>query len=358
MWGHQTSALVSLLSVDEDPKISVILPTDPADPLGEPNRARYRTLLVQVTQQAAEDGYEARAIDELLTPAYDLLENLPFWQHIGLGLAVYITRRWQGTFRLPYSITERAMVGSAFLITPVVPLLATDRECFVLALSRSQNRLYRCRRDSMEEVRWPDSVPSHLDAPRHDELGPTNGKPPPLQHYCTLIDRGLHDITILGDAPLILTGESQLLHTYRQITIHPHVVAAANEGDDDSLSEEALQAHARQLADLERHHEHERLLERYHRLSTTGLASTDPAVILSAAYDGRIDTLLVDPDHVRWGTYHPGEGQVSMHQVRMPGDTDLVNLAAVQTLRRGGQVQATVRDRMSGDLPFAAIFRY
>jgi hypothetical protein len=50
--------------------------------------------------------------------------------------------------------------------------------------------------------------------------------------------------------------------------------------------------------------------------------------------------------------------QVAMHTRFEPGDDDLLELAAVETLRRGGEVYSNEAVDLLGNEPVAALYRY
>ena len=60
--------------------------------------------------------------------------------------------------------------------------------------------------------------------------------------------------------------------------------------------------------------------------------------IVPAAISGRISALFIDCHNSRWGRYDPANHSVVLHLQREPGDQDLVELAAVETMRNGGEV--------------------
>ena len=60
--------------------------------------------------------------------------------------------------------------------------------------------------------------------------------------------------------------------------------------------------------------------------------------IVPAAISGRISALFIDCKRSRWGQYDPANNAVVLHMQRQAGDQDLVELAAVETMRNGGDV--------------------
>ncbi len=93
------------------------------------------------------------------------------------------------------------------------------------------------------------------------------------------------------------------------------------------------------------------------------LGSAEPTVairleeILLAAREGRIDTVIVAQDESLWGNI-TADGQVVAHGTPGPDDEDLLNLAAVLTLRNGGRAFALPRARLPRQVLAAATLRF
>ena len=63
----------------------------------------------------------------------------------------------------------------------------------------------------------------------------------------------------------------------------------------------------------------------------------------------------------QWGKLETNGGDVKLHDAREPGDQDLLDLAAVETLAHAGKVYAVEPDRVpspSAGSAVAAVFRY
>lgn len=64
--------------------------------------------------------------------------------------------------------------------------------------------------------------------------------------------------------------------------------------------------------------------------------TADPAAILPAAHDGRIDTLFLAEGADLWGRYDDAAHAAAIHEERKDADEELLDAAAVETLRRKG----------------------
>jgi hypothetical protein len=106
--------------------------------------------------------------------------------------------------------------------------------------------------------------------------------------------------------------------------------------------------------------EREAALDRYRQLVGVhpALALSYLRAIIPAAYAGRVDTLFVATGQRRWGSFDPLSGVLTLHDVAEPHDSELLDLAAIQTILHGGTVYAVAPEQMQELASLAAIFRY
>lgn len=79
---------------------------------------------------------------------------------------------------------------------------------------------------------------------------------------------------------------------------------------------------------------------------------------VSAAYHGRVDVLFVAVGVQVWGHFDPDKDRVSVHNSPEPGDEDLLDLTAVQSLIKGGTVYAVAPEEVPDRAALAAVLRY
>ena len=90
----------------------------------------------------------------------------------------------------------------------------------------------------------------------------------------------------------------------------------------------------------------------------TGLAIDDVAATVTAAFDGRIDSLFVATGEQQWGVFCEEQRTAEVHPERLVGDEDLLNVAAMYTFLRRGTVYALAPDQMPYHTSVAATLRY
>jgi hypothetical protein len=80
--------------------------------------------------------------------------------------------------------------------------------------------------------------------------------------------------------------------------------------------------------------------------------------VVPAAVQGRVDKLFVAVGRQVWGRWNQDAQSAEVSAEKQPGDRDLLNLAAIQTLLQSGAVYALPPGEVPGGGLLAAVFRY
>ncbi|NIR42800.1 MAG: hypothetical protein GWN99_02900 [Gemmatimonadetes bacterium] len=377
--------LRELIDERDVPSISLYLPTHRTGVETKQDPIRFKNVLRQAGERLVDSGLRSSEAEELLAPAHSLLDDDDFWQHQGDGLAVFISTETFRHYRLPYEFNELVVLTDRFHIKPLLSLFTVDGRFYVLALSQNEVRLLQGTHHRVGPVNL-DSLPKSLrDAlgaeEREKQLqfhtanraggaifhGHGGGGADESVHkkallrYFKVIDNGLQELLADESAPLVLAGVDYLLPIYREANSYAKVMEEGIVGNPEPLSDQEL--HDRAWSILEPHFARklERAAAQFHELLGTGRATDELDAIVPAAHNGRIASLFVAVGVQRWGTYDPSGQDLMVHDEPEPGDQDLLDLAAVQTLAHGGDVFAVKPDEIpdggsGGSL--AAIFRY
>lgn len=382
---------IAELSAHRDgPHVSLFLPTVRAGQETQQNPIRLKNLLREAAQRLLERGADKDAAEELLAPARALLDDYDFWQHQLDGLAVFVAPGFLRTYRLPLRFAELAAVEDRFHLKSLFPLFADDGRFYVLALSQNDVRLFEGSRDEVRQVPLQDVPKSLADALGHDLTevhlqfhtgarttqrgGPQGGARSPIYHgqgagegdakdeirkFFSLLDRGLRELLDgNGRTPLVLAGVEYLLPIYRDQTSYPNTLAEGVHGNPDGLSPAELHDRAWPLVEERFRAERRELGERYGDLTGTGRASRDLDEVLTAALDGRVDTLFVGRGVRQWGRFDAEARTVERHEKQSAESEDLLDRAAALTFVNSGRVLAVDPAEVPGGGPLAAIFRY
>jgi hypothetical protein len=364
----------------------MFMPTHRAGQEIQQDPIRLKNLLEEAEEQLIDAGLRRPEAQAQLDPVAQLVQDRLFWQNQSDGLAIFVSPEEAFHYRLPFDLEELVVVADRYHVKPLLPFLSGDGRFLVLALSKSGLRLLQGSRYSVSQVDL-EGVPSSLaDALRFDDperrlqfhtaSGPSGGRGgrPAMFHgqgapshdekedilrYFQQVDDGLQSFLGGEQAPLVLVGVDYLLPIYREANEYPYLVKEGVTGNPDDLSNEELHQRVWALVQPTFRTEQEEAVERFNQFSGTDQASDDLTEIVPAATHGRVDTLFVALGQQQWGTFDPDTSEVQRHADRQPGDQDLPDLAAVQTLLQGGSVYAVEPAKMpAGAALAAALFRY
>lgn len=363
--------------------VSIFMPTHRIYPGQQEDHARFRNLLKQAEQMLASKGIRSLQIESLLKPSCDLLEETQFWRHQDLGLAHFIAKDLTQPYRLPFSPNETVAVSEHFHLKPLMRLLVGDGHFYLLTISRNQVRLMEGSRHEFSPVDL-DKLPKSLaDALRYENpeqqiryhiTGTGGGGRPEstvhgqgigkddaketLLRYFRQIDRGLHEFLRDKHDPLVLAAVEYYLPLYREANTYPFLLEEGVLGNQEYVSDEELHQQAWRLVEPWFCRENEKEAERYRRWAGTGLTASDLNQIIPAAQQGRVESLIVAMDTPQWGTVNPTENRIEVHDREQPGDEDLLDYAAIQTLVHGGKVFVVEPEKVPEHRLATAVLRY
>jgi hypothetical protein len=357
--------------------VSIFLPTHPAGSETRQDPIRLANLVRSAAGALTEEqGLSRSEADELLSPVVRLLDDREFWRYQSEGLAVYVAPGWFRKVRVPLPLTEEVFVGIAFRLRPLLGLVAGDGRFFVLALSQNEVRLFEGTRFTLAELPLGPIPASMADALAHEDreahlqvrsggqAGMFHGHgtgdevdKQALERYFRAVDRGLSARLGSDRHPLVLAAVSYYLPIYQSVTTHEPILDDCIAGNPEGKPPRDLHqrgweivapvfASARLAAE-----------ERLARAIAGGRAAVGAAEVVTAALAGRIATLFLATDHPCWGR-SSGLRTVETHEVRRPGDEDLLDTAAGAVLGAGGRVFTDAADAVAVKAPAAAELRW
>jgi hypothetical protein len=361
-----------------EPCISLYLPTHPSGPDAAQDHLRLSNLSNQASRELDAWGLDGPKEAELLAPARRLVQDIEFWTHSTNGLAVLVASHETTTVRLPDPVDELVVVSERFHVKPLIRFLASDKSFHVLALSQGDIRLLHASRLEVSEVdlgETPrtlaealafDDRERQLQSHAADQIGRgrvgaafhgqgigKDTRKPDLERFLRMVDHGIH--RLIGDSSvLVLAGVERIVAAYAGLTTQRRIVPEVIQGNPEHLS--AVDLHRRSLPLVE-----ESFAEGRRRASSSFLGGAVPTLdqvteVVRAAQLGRVASLFVPDGTQAWGAL--GDEAVTEHRERHQGDRDLFDMAAVDTLLRGGQVFVVPESDIPGGGPLAAVLRF
>ena len=194
----------------------------------------------------------------------------------------------------------------------------------------------------------------------HGQGSPDQDKPQEnILQFFYLVEKGLHKYLNGQHAPLLIAGVEYLFPLYKEANNYPHLVEDILPIDNlGVVKPDDLHQKAWPIVEPLYTEEKQAAIEQYRELAGSGKTSTDLKEAVAGAYYGRVDQLFVAVGVQEWGQFDPQENDLQVHEEAQPGDEDLLNIAAVQTILNGGKVYAVPPDAVPDEARVAAVFRY
>lgn len=370
-----------LADTSAEPCVSILMPTHRAGLDQAQDPVRLKNLLKDATDQLIDLGLRAPEAADLLSPVAELLHDAGFWAHQEAALAIYLSDKAFETYRLADETDEVVVVADGFHLKPLLPALATGARFHLLALSQNQVRLLEGTPTHLTEMALTDIPPSLAHVVRFDDRdqqlhshgadrvgrgrvtasfhghgGTTDTSKDDLLRFLRAVDEGVVDVTGQSGRPLVLAGVDYVVAAYRNLTNHPGIVDTAIDGNPEQLSAGELQARAWPIVQAVLDDGRRAAADAF--LAGSGPTASAATEVIPAAAAGRVHALFAPADAQLWGTFDEHQSEVVQHDQHEPGDEDLFDVAAIETLMRGGTVYVAPSEEVPGSGPLAAILRY
>jgi len=261
----------------------------------------------------------------------------------------YWLRDWRG---------EIHSAGDSFHLRPLLAAVSREQRFHLLAVSQGHIRLFDSTLFRAAEVPLPASMPGSLRewqnarqpdhvldnrSPGGSSVGSMKGvvfgtgtdrekRYQYLRHFFQEVDRGVRAVLRDDGSPLVLAGVQEELAVYRRVNTYPTLSETEIHGAPDRLSAPDLLEPARDLLSRSPAEPLRKLLAGLDRSA----APPDVREILSMAREGRIEDLLISCD----------------------AEDGRLDLAAAETLRRGGRVFCVQPPEMPAGAAFRAVLRH
>lgn len=375
----------NLIEEKDDLCISIYMPTRAAASIEVKKMPiQLKNLLNHVKKELQEkQNMGTRDIDELLKPATNLIGDRVFWQNQKEGLAIFINLKQFYYFHLSSELPEKATVSLHFNIIPLIPEVMFNDIYYVLALSRNQNRIFRCTKGSVEK-KDIEGVPESLkEISKYDESERTlqshshvsggskaifhgvveidAGKREELLQYFRQIDQGLtkylNQKSRKRKFPLIVMCVKDLFPLYREVNSYAYLLEKNIEGNPDESTPDSINRSTWNIVSDYFRDQLKDITRIYHDLKGTGKTSTQLEDIVSASYFSRVEHLLIKKNVSQWGNFDAEENKVQLTEEEN-GQYDLYNFAATNTISHGGQVYVLEEDQMPDGEDIIAMYRF
>jgi stalled ribosome rescue protein Dom34 len=288
-------------------------------PLNKGNIITFKNLVKEATAQL-EEIYGRREVEEFIKPLEEITNDLDFWVYSTQGIALFLNKDECLVFRLNQPVENQVFVEPRIHTRPAIAAFQNQIGAYLLALSKDNFKVYHCDFYSVEKVELDKSIETTLTAVLGDQktdafvgFGSTGtrnstglfygqgGKKEEVdidtEKFFRYVDKTVIDeLSKKNPIPVILmsTGKNQTV--FRNISNNPQVMSDGIALSPESLSEDEMCKHAREILQPEKQKRLKKLVDRASKALADQRAVDHIDEVASAAISGRIETLLIDYD--------------------------------------------------------------
>ncbi|MBE0411659.1 MAG: hypothetical protein IBX69_18180 [Anaerolineales bacterium] len=362
--------------------VSLFMPTHRAGRATEQDPIRFKNLLNDVEQRLQDKGMRSPTVKKMLEAAENLLNDSDFWRYQSDGLAVFLSKEDFTYYRLPLTFNELVVISHRFHVKPLLPFFTGDGHFYILALSQNQVRLLEGTRHLVDEIDLESMPKSLSEALQFDQfekhLQYHTGSPPGagdragvfhghhpsdddkkrIRRWFKKIDAELPNLITGTQSPIVLAGVDYLHPLFKETSAYPNLLDKGILGNPEELKPDQLHAKAWEVVQPYFQREVEKFIARYQKNSESGKTTNDIRDAVIAAHHGRVDAMMVATGVQIWGRYDEVNNDVVVHDNAEPGDYDLLDLAAAETILNSGTVYAMEIGNIPENAEITVVFRY
>jgi Bacterial archaeo-eukaryotic release factor family 6 len=309
-----------------------------------------------------------------LARSLEQLNALMEGEHGGPGITLLAAPGAEMVYQTPGVASERLTIASRFHLLPLLAAALAPQEFYILGLSKKQVKLWHYSHGTCEERELPPGIPANLEAAggyspadhalkNHSAAGPSAGTMRGRRfgtssdrdsggdhehHFFGLIAKGFRET--LDGAPVFLIGVREELAECRRAAKQLRIFTDEWHTSPQHCSLAEVRARACDAAMSEYQRSGQHALQSLPEVREKLMG--EPEQILKAAAQARVRCLFVAQ-----GAQAPASPAQSQAYGLYRGE-DLLNAAAVETLRTGGEVFTIPGDELPGAVPIAAVLRY
>lgn len=372
----------SLARFDNSPCISIYMPTQRAgkDVLEEKDRIQLKSQWKKVYEQLKDKNLSTDRIDSFGKHIENLLEDKNFWRHQSDGLAIFIGNDLFEKFSVPIDFEPYIFVSDYFYLKPLIPLFTGDGRFFILSLQMDRVQLFEATKHEVREINIEEMVPSQLEERvgfdyeqknyKHQSVaqgasvsqgygGAERDRKNEFLRFFRAVDKGLHPLLREEKDPLVVCCQDYLFSIYQEANTYQFLFPKCIPGNpQDFGNKKDLHDKAWELMEPHFNKEKEMKMHQF-RESNPGRTSKEIKEIITAIFEGKVDTLFIQNREDLWGNYNPNMASVEITENGHNGKLSLMNLAAVKVIEQGGTVYLLEKDAMPDmSSKMNAVYRY
>lgn len=366
---------------EEGPHISLYQATHRSFPDKKQNQIVFKNQL-RVIEDSLKQLQNFDAIETIMKPFYELKEDKEFWNHTADGIAVFATPNKCLVYNLHNPVSEFAVVANRFHIKPLIKAFQSTEEYQLLGLSRDNFTLYQGNRFEFTEIELGPDVPRTMKEALGDELSSpylshgsyAGAGGPTMYHghgdvkeeidkdtekYFRYVDSFIYEnYSKTSKLPLILVSLAQYQTDFKRLSNNKYLLEKGISKSAESLNLEEIGKQARKIIEAINAEKIQKKIDSYNKAQAESRGSSDLKQVVQAAFEGRVDTILIQEDKIIPGKVDFSTGKIITGDINDPDLADILDDLAELVLANSGRTIILAEDEMPSTTGVAAIYRY
>ncbi len=363
------------------PCISLYQPTHRHFPENKKDPIVFKNLLREI-ENSLSQKYEKDVVVQMMKPFFELEKDDRFWNTTTDGIAILARQNKCVVYNLQGSVKEFATVANSFHIKPLIKAFQSMESYQLLGLSRKNFTLYQGNKHGFSEIVLSPDAPRTLEEVLGEQLtdpylahGTNRGAGDhsvyhgqrdvrqeihnDTEKYFRYVDHFVREnYSKPSKLPLILVSLMEYHTQFKNISSNPYLLGECIPNSYDSLKMDELTRKALEIIKPINVEKMRNLTESYKNAEAESLGSSDLKQVAKAAYEGRIETLLLEEDKIVPGKIDNETGEVEFGTLGNPDYDDILDDIAELTVRRKGDVLILPKDMMPSTTGVSAMYRY
>ena len=366
---------------NSEPCISLYQSTHRYSPENKQDPIVFKNLIREI-ENSLKQKYQKNDLNSAMKPFYQIEEEKDFWNNTLDGLAIFANPNKCIVYKLYRPVQELVVVADSFHIKPLIRIFQSVDKYHLLGLSSNDFTLYEGNRYGFEEIEMDPETHRTIEevlGKQHNDSFLTHGSygdagGPAMYHghggkkdeiekdiekFFRYVDRFvLENYSKPSKLPLILVSLKEHHNIFKRISHNSYLMEVGIKGSYESFGMELLTEKAWEIIEPIHLEKTQNLVNSFENAKANSSSSDDLAQITSAAFDNRVETILIEADKIIPGKIDYNTGKIELGDIEDPDFDDVLDDLAELVLKKRGEVVVLPKERMPSDKGVAAIYRY
>jgi hypothetical protein len=370
-----------ILKNNEGPYISIYQPTHRYSPENQQDPIRFKNLIKEV-ESSLKQEYPKKDIEFIMKPLVSLIEDKEFWNHTYDGIGILSVDGQTIIYNLKREVEELAVVSDSFHIKPLIRNYQSADRYHLLGLNRKEFALFEGNRYGFDKVDLGEGTPTtveealgsqftdpYLTAGSYSGTGGTamfhghGGKKDEVEidteRFFRFVDRLVMErYSNPTGLPLILVALDEYHTLFKNISHNSYLLDKGIKINYDALTIDDLKETAWEQLEPIYLEKTKEIVDKFEISRSQDLGSDDLIQVVKAAYENRIDTILLEADRVIPGKVNLETGIMEEGNLDNPDFDDILDDLAEMVIKSNGKVIILPKERMPSKTGVAASYRF